>query len=209
MIRVLVVDDHTIVRLGLQRLLEQTPGIEVAAVADRGDVAVELDAELQPDVVLMDVSMPGQSGIESTRQICANRRAASVVMLTAATDRQLVIEALNAGAVGYLVKDADPLILVEGVRAAANGEAPIDPRAARFLLDNRRVANATNLTDRELQVLRLVGGGLANKAIARKLGISDKTVKAHLTRVYAELGVADRTQAALWASTNLDHRDEP
>ncbi len=209
MIRVLVVDDHTIVRLGLQRLLEQTPGIEVAAVADRGDVAVELDAELQPDVVLMDVSMPGQSGIESTRQICANRRAASVVMLTAATDRQLVIEALNAGAVGYLVKDADPLILVEGVRAAANGEAPIDPRAARFLLDNRRVANATNLTDRELQVLRLVRGGLANKAIARQLGISDKTVKAHLTRVYAELGVADRTQAALWASTNLDHRDEP
>lgn len=209
MIRVLVVDDHTIVRLGLQRLLEQTPGIEVAAVADRGEVAVELDAELQPDVVLMDVSMPGQSGIESTRQICANRRAASVVMLTAATDRQLVIEALNAGAVGYLVKDADPVVLVEGVRAAANGEAPIDPRAARFLLDNRRAATATSLTDRELQVLRLVGAGLANKAIARKLGISDKTVKAHLTRVYAELGVADRTQAALWASTNLDHRDEP
>ena len=209
MIRVLVVDDHTIVRLGLQRLLEQTPGIEVAAVADRGEVAVQLDAELQPDVVLMDVSMPGQSGIESTRQICANRHAASVVMLTAATDRQLVIEALNAGAVGYLVKDADPLVLVEGVRAAANGEAPIDPRAARFLLDNRRVANATSLTDRELQVLRLVGGGLANKAIARKLGISDKTVKAHLTRVYAELGVADRTQAALWASTNLDQRNEP
>lgn len=206
MIRVLLVDDHTMVRAGLQRLLEQTSDIEVAAVADRGEIAVNLDAELRPDVILMDVSMPGLSGIESTRQICANRSDASVVMLTASTDRDRVVEALDAGAVGYLVKDSDPAVLLDGVRAAANGDAPLDARAARALLETRQGAPRASLTSREEEVLLLVGQGLANKAIARRLGISDKTVKAHLTRVFAELGVTDRTQAALWASEHLQRR---
>lgn len=203
MIRVLVVDDHTIVRMGLQRLLEQTPGVEVAGVADRGELAVTLDAELQPDVVLMDVSMPGLSGIESTRQICANRKGASVIMLSAATDRERVLAALDAGAVGYLVKDADPTVLIDGLHAAANGDAPLDARAARIVLEGRTRQAETALTSREQEVLRLVGEGLANKAIARRLTISEKTVKAHLTRIFSELGVTDRTQAALWANDNL------
>lgn len=203
MIRVLLVDDHTLVRAGLQRLLEQTGEIEVAAVADRGEEAVALDAELHPDVILMDVSMPGLSGIETTRRICDRRPDASVVMLTATTDRAQVLNALDAGAVGYLIKDSDPIALVDGVRAAANGDSPLDARAARVLLD-KRTRHTPSLTERESEVLLLVGEGLANKAIARRLGISDKTVKAHLTRVFAELEVSDRTQAALWAKEHLD-----
>lgn len=202
MIKVLLVDDHTVVRAGLQRLLEQTGEIEVTGVADRGDVAVALDAELEPDVILMDVSMPGLSGIESTRRICANRSSASVVMLTASTDRTQVIEALDAGAVGYLIKDADPAALIDGVRSAANGDAPLDPRAAKALLV-ARAGRGPALTERETEVLGLIAEGMANKVIARRLGISEKTVKAHLTRVFAELGVSDRTQAALWAKEHL------
>lgn len=199
MIRVMLVDDHSMVRAGLQRLLDQTDDIEVAAVAENADRAVSLDAEIEPDVILMDVSMPGVSGIDATREIVSNRSTAAVVMLTASTDRARVIEALDAGAVGYLVKDSDPEALIEGVRAAANGDAPLDARAGRALLDNRHRNPSPSLTDREEEVLRLLGTGLANKAIAARLGISDKTVKAHLTRVFAELGVTDRTQAALWA----------
>ena len=203
MIRVLLVDDHTLVRAGLQRLLAQTSDIEVVAVAERGEEAVTLATELLPDVILMDVSMPGQSGIESTRKICESQHDAAVIMLTASTDRQQIIEAFDAGAVGYLVKDSDPSVLIEGVRAAANGDAPLDPRAARAVLDSRRRDNGPSLSVRETEVLRLVSDGTANKLIARRLGISESTVKAHLTSVFSELGVSDRTQAALWAREHL------
>ena len=202
MIRVLVVDDHTIVRVGLQRLLDQAGDIEVVGVADRGEDALELDARLRPDVVLMDLSMPGMSGVESTRRICAEREEALVVILTATTEHDRVLDAIDAGAVGYLVKDADPAALADAVRSAAAGNAPLDPRAARHLLRGRRPA--PTLTDREQDVLQLVSKGLANKIIARRLGISERTVKAHLTRVFAELGVSDRTQAALWAREHLE-----
>ena len=205
MIRVLLVDDHTLVRAGLKRLLEQTNEIEVT-VADSGEAAVAIEAELKPDVVLMDVSMPGMSGIETTRRICARRKDASVVMLTSSTDRGNVIDSLDAGAIGYLIKDAEPATLIEGVRAAAQGEAPLDARAAKKLLDARS-RRTTSLTERENEVLSLISDGLSNKAIARRLGISDKTVKSHLTKVFAELGVSDRTQAALWAREHLGSSD--
>jgi len=202
MIRVLLVDDHILVRAGLERLLEQTDAIEVVGVAETGETAIELDAQLEPDVVLMDVSMPGLSGIETTRQICTNRPNASVVMLTASTDRTQVLNALDAGAVGYLIKDSDPATLIEGVLEAASGNAPLDPRAARSLLDSRSSSTQT-MTARETEVLRCIAEGLSNKAIARRLGISEKTVKAHLTRVFSVLGVSDRTQAAIWAHENM------
>lgn len=205
MIRVLLVDDHDIVRIGLERLLDQTDDIVVVGAADRGDTAVGLDRRLQPDVVLMDLSMPETNGIETTRAILANRPEALVVVLTASTDQGQVLDAIEAGAVGYLVKDADPAVLVDGVRAAARGDAPLDPRAARHVLKGRPAPTA--LTEREREVLHLVSQGLANKAIARRLGISDKTVKAHLTRVFAAIGVADRTQAALWARDHLEARE--
>ena len=209
MIKVLLVDDHTLVRAGLQRLLEQTGEMKVI-VADRGETAVDLDAAHRPDVVLMDVSMPGMSGVETTRRICGNRDDASVVMLTAATDHRTVTSAIDAGAIGYLVKDSDPADLIAGIRSAANGEAPLDGRAARSLLEARseRKSPSFTLTTRETEVLRLVAKGLANKAIAARLEISEKTVKAHLTRVFASIGVSDRTQAALWAGEHLGSGDD-
>ena len=131
MIRVLLVDDHVMIRAGLERLLEQDPGIEVVGVADRGTTALELDSELQPDVVVMDISMPDMDGIETTRRLVGERAQACVVMLTAHTDRERVLDAVDAGALGYLVKDADPATLLAGIHSAANGDAPVDPRAAR------------------------------------------------------------------------------
>lgn len=202
MIRVLVVDDHSIVRLGLERLLQQADDIDVIGVADRGQRAIELHRELRPDVVLMDLSMPGStSGIDATRSILAERPDALVVILTASTDHDSVLDAIEAGAVGYLAKDSDPAALVDGVRAAAAGGSPLDPRAARYVLNGR--SERPSLTDREGEVLRLVSEGLPNKTIARQLNISEKTVKAHLTRVFAAIGVTDRTQAALWARDHL------
>lgn len=199
MIRVLLVDDHVMIRAGLERLLDQDPGIEVVAVADRGALALELDAKMQPDVVVMDISMPDMDGIETTRRLVAERAGACVVMLTAHTDRGRVLDAVDAGALGYLVKDADPAALIAGIHAAANGDAPVDPRAARAVIDARARPIGPVLTERETEVLALVAQGEANKVIARRLTISEKTVKAHLTRVFAALGVTDRTQAALWA----------
>ncbi len=199
MIRVLLVDDHAILRDGLERLFSEDPRIEVIASADRGAVALQLDTQLRPDVVVMDISMPHMDGIETTRRLIAQRPDACVVMLTAHTNHDHVLDAVDAGALGYLVKDADPAALVAGVYAAANGDAPVDPRAARVVLDARTKPSSPALTERETQVLALVAQGQANKAIARRLMISEKTVKSHLTRVFATLGVSDRTQAALWA----------
>lgn len=199
MIRVQLVDDHTLVREGLSRLLDLADDIEVAAVASGGEQAVSLDVDTRADVVLMDLSMPGVDGIEATRRICSARPDARVVMLTAHTDRQNVLAALDAGAVGYMAKDAAPDVLISGVRAAASGDSPLDPKAARYLLDAREAPRTPSLTERETEVLQLLASGMANKQIARRLGISEKTVKAHLTRVFGQLGVSDRTQAALWA----------
>lgn len=207
MIRVMVVDDHPTMRAGLAQLLATTPDLEVVAVAADGAQALVLDVEHAADVVLMDVSMPGIDGIETTRRLVAARPAANVVMLTSFAEHDRVLAALDAGAVGYLLKDAEPDELVRGVRAASAGEAPLSPRAANALLANRRRSGGDaavgQLTQREREVLALVAEGLANKAVARRLGISEKTVKAHLTSVYGTLGVSDRTQAALWARRNL------
>ena len=203
MIRVLVVDDHPVMRRGLADLLGAEPDIEIVGSASDGAEAVELHRSLTPDVVLMDIVMPGEDGVAATRQILTDRPSTSVVILTTFADQQKIVDALDAGAVGYLLKDAEPDELTRGVRAAAAGEAPISPRAARELLDARRSRPGDALTTREREVLDLVGAGLANKQIARRLGISEKTVKAHLTRVFATIGVADRTQAALWAERNL------
>ncbi len=149
MIRVLLVDDHVMIRAGLERLLEQDPGIEVVGVADRGTTALELDSELQPDVVVMDISMPDMDGIETTRRLVGERSQACVVMLTAHTDRERVLDAVDAGALGYLVKDADPATLLAGIHSAANGDAPVDPRAARAVIDARARPAGPALTDRE------------------------------------------------------------
>ena len=198
MTRVLLVDDHPILRVSLSRLLDAEPDIEVVGAIDDGSQAVALIAQTAPDVVLMDLSMPVMDGVDATRAIVASGATAKVVVLTSFSDRERIHEALEAGAIGYLLKDAEPDDLLRGVRAAARGDWPIDPRAARLLLGGGPTSGP-RLSAREHEVLELVAAGLANKLVARKLGISERTVKAHLTRIFEQLGVTDRTQAALWA----------
>jgi DNA-binding NarL/FixJ family response regulator len=197
-ISVLLADDHRLLRAGLESLLTSVGDISVVATAADGAEAVEAAAAHRPDVILMDLSMPGMGGVEATRRIVRADPEAVVVALTAFSDRQLVLDAIDAGAVGYLLKDADPDELVRGVRAAAGGESPIAAKVARTLI-SRRTAPGHGLTDREQQVLALLARGMPNRQIGRALGISERTVKAHLTSIFARIEVADRTEAALWA----------
>jgi DNA-binding NarL/FixJ family response regulator len=200
MIRVLLADDHGVIRDGLGRLIAALDGIELVGVAADGEQAVAQCARLTPDVVLMDLDMPVLDGIEATRRIVAAQPATAVVVLTAFSDRPRILGALEAGACGYLLKDVDAGEVGEGIRAAARGESPLDPRAARTMLDARTAPDPFgDLSAREREVLGLLVEGLPNKLIARRLQISEKTVKSHLTRIFRELGVTDRTQAALWA----------
>ena len=200
MIRVLLADDHGVVRDGLGRLIAALEDIELVGVAADGAEAVARARELEPDVVVMDLDMPRMDGIEATRRLLADRPETAVLVLTSFSDRPRIIGALDAGASGYLLKDAASDDVAEGIRAAARGEAPLDPRAARAILAARAEPDPlAGLSEREREVLGLLVEGLPNKLIARRLQISDKTVKSHLTRIFRELGVTDRTQAALWA----------
>jgi DNA-binding NarL/FixJ family response regulator len=200
-IRVVLVDDHAVVRRGLEQLLSGVSDITVVGTAADGEEAIEVVRRTSPDVVLMDLQMPGIDGVAATRQIVADG-GPDVLVLTSFSDAERIVAALDAGAVGYLLKDAEADDVIAGVRAVSRGESPIHPRAARELLGARQGAPANSIVDltpRELEVLELVRKGLANKQIARRLGISERTVKAHLTSVFSRIGVVDRTQAALWA----------
>jgi DNA-binding NarL/FixJ family response regulator len=213
MIRVLLADDHQLVRSGLAALLAGTEDIEVVGTAANGAEAVEMARRTKPRVVLMDLVMPVMDGVEATRRISAELPGTQVVVLTSFSDQERILAALDAGAIGYLLKDVDPAELVRGVHAAARGESPLHPKAARSLLSSRSEGRAegdghrigrpdrqhVELTPREQQVLSLLRQGLANKQIARSLGISQATVKAHLTSVFQRIGVTDRVQAAVWA----------
>jgi DNA-binding NarL/FixJ family response regulator len=200
MIRLLIADDHAVVRSGLRQLAGTLDGVELVAAAANGEEAVALCEAHRPDVVLMDLEMPVLDGIGATRRITDADPRVAVVVLTSFSDRERILGALDAGAVGYLLKDAEPDELERAVRAAARGEAPLDPRAGQALLQARNAASPLDaLSDREREVLELVARGLPNKLISRELSISEKTVKAHLTKVFRTIGVTDRTQAALWA----------
>lgn len=203
MIRVLVVDDHRLVRAGLITLLEATGDIEVAGEAADGRQALEAARAVAPDVVLMDLSMPVLDGVAATRLLLQERPQARVVALTSFSDRQRVNDVLAAGAIGYLLKDSRPDELLAAVRSAAEGHAPLDPRVAGALLPGREPPAADLLSEREKQVLRLAAAGLANKQIARRLGISESTVKVHIGNIFRQIGVRDRTSAALWAREHL------
>jgi DNA-binding NarL/FixJ family response regulator len=199
-IRVLLADDHGVIRDGLGRLIEALDDVELAGVAADGEQAVDRARVLRPDVVLMDLEMPRLDGIQATKRILEERPETAVLVLTSFSDRPRIMGALEAGACGYLLKDVSSDEVAEGIRAAARGESPLDPRAARTVLAARREPDPLEgLSGREREVLALLVEGMANKLIARRLGISEKTVKAHLTRIFRVLDVTDRTQAALWA----------
>lgn len=209
-IRVVIADDHQVVRAGLERLLAGWPNVAVVGAAGDGSEAIRLVAEHRPDVVLMDVSMPVMGGLEATRRIAAEWPAVQVIVLTSFDDQPTVAEALDAGAIGYLLKDSDPTTLREGIESAANGGSPLNPRVARAILSARRADRAEpSVTDREREILELLRQGLANKEIALRLGITVKTVKAHLTSLFTKIGVLDRTQAALWAERFATERPTP
>jgi DNA-binding NarL/FixJ family response regulator len=200
-IRVVVVDDHALLRESLTRLIDGADDVEVVGAAANGREGVELVDRLAPDVVLMDLEMPELDGIGASAEITKRHPSTSVVILTTFAERDNIIDALDAGAVGYLVKDAEPEEIVRGVRAAARGESPLAPRAARTVLAERGARRpADALTARAREVLALLAEGLPNKLIARDLGISQKTVKNYLTTIFQHIGVTDRTQAALWAT---------
>lgn len=201
MIRVLVVDDHGMIRQGLERLLNGFEGIEVVGVGSSGQDAVAVAATVTPDVVLMDLEMPGLfDGVEATRRVKEADPEVKVVILTSFSDRDRILKAFDAGAIGYVLKDGPAEELERAVRAAARGDFPVDPKAARILFARGREADPLSvLSDREQEVLGLVGIGLPNKEIARRLGITERTVKGHLTGIYRTIDVDDRTQAALWA----------
>jgi len=210
MIRLLIADDHAVVRAGLSQLIDALADVELGGPATDGADAHALCGPLTPDGVLRDLEMPRMDGIEATRQITQDHPEVAVVVLTSFSDREKILAALDAGAVGYLLKDVEPPELARAIRAAAAGEVPLDPKAARALLTARTTATpGDSLSERERTVLAMVAEGLPNKLIARKLSISEKTVKAHLTSVFRQIGVTDRTQAALWAVENgvTGHRD--
>jgi DNA-binding NarL/FixJ family response regulator len=201
-VRVVLVDDHPVVRAGIETFLATAPEVDLVGVAAGGAEGVALVGDLVPDVVLMDLAMPGVDGLEATRRIHAAHPSITILVLTSFTDRRKVVEAFDAGAAGYLLKDAPASDLVRAIVAAANGQAPLDPRAARALLTARAGNGGGDFSPRELSVLRLLVEGRPNRAIAKQLGVSEATVKAHLTNIFQRIGVSDRTQAALWAERN-------
>ncbi|GAA2140325.1 response regulator [Streptomyces synnematoformans] len=203
-IRVLLVDDHQVVRRGLRTFLEVQDDIEVVGEAADGDEGVARTAELVPDVVLMDVKMPGTDGIEALRRIRESGSAARVLVITSFTEQRTVVPALRAGAAGYVYKDVDPEALAKAIRSVHAGHVLLQPDVAGALLAQEvgggpAQGRGTTLTEREREVLALIADGRSNREIARALVVSEKTVKTHVSNILMKLDLADRTQAALWA----------
>ncbi|GMQ86005.1 MAG: response regulator transcription factor [Acidimicrobiia bacterium] len=203
--RVLVVDDHTLVRRGTREILERRTEIRVVGEAADGDEAVSLTDRLRPDVVLMDIGMPGLSGVEATREIKARWPDIEVLVLTVHDDDQYLFEAIRAGASGYLLKDVHDYELIDAVLTVAEGGVVLQPAMTRRLVAELRNRGGTlneppptcPLTDRELEVLRLVAKGLSNREVGERLGLSARTVETHLTHVYRKLGASSRTEATI------------
>jgi two-component system, NarL family, response regulator LiaR len=202
-ITVMLVDDHNVVRQGLKLFLATQPDIEVVGEADNGQTAVQLVAQHQPDVVLMDLLMPQLDGISATQQIKSRYPDVEVIALTSFVEDQQVAAVIKAGAIGYLLKDVQPAELATAIRAAQRGEVHLHPQAARRLMQaigpKDQPAVAEPLTEREIEVLRALARGESNKQIADTLIVSEKTVKAHVSNILGKLGLQSRTQAVLYA----------
>ena len=205
-IRVILADDHAVVRKGIREFLETDEGLNVVAEASNGDEALKLIRELRPDVAVLDIQMPGQSGIDVTRAVRTARLSIGVLLLTAFDDEPYIRAALQAGANGYVLKTADAQDIVEAVRAVFEGKSAIDPAITRKLLTQMTRSEASEaliepLSERELEVLRLTAKGYTNKAIGAQLAISDRTVQGHLAKIYDKLHASGRTEAVMRAVT--------
>lgn len=205
-IRVLIVDDHQVVRRGLRTFLEIQDDIEVVGEAADGDEGVARAEELRPDIVLMDVKMPGTDGIEALRELRRLENPARVLVVTSFTEQRTVVPALRAGAAGYVYKDVDPDALAGAIRSINAGHVLLQPEVAGALLSDQAgggtgagAGRGSVLTEREREVLELIADGRSNREIARALVLSEKTVKTHVSNILMKLDLADRTQAALWA----------
>lgn len=214
-ITVLLVDDHKIVRQGVRAFLDTQADITVIAEAESGAEGVRLASEHAPDVVLMDLVMPGMDGVEATRQVKKASPRTQVIVLTSYHQDEYIFPAIRAGALSYILKDTGPEELAEAVRKAAHREAVLHPRVAARVVQElhgsrQDAPNAfTELSERELEVLRLIADGLNNASIAEELVISEKTVKSHVSNILGKLHLADRTQAAIFAwREGLVHRDD-
>jgi NarL family two-component system response regulator LiaR len=210
--RVLIVDDHGVVREGLRAYLELEPDIQVVGEAKDGLEAVRRAAELQPDVVLMDLVMPNMDGVDATSRIKQQQPATHVIILTSFLDDERVVPAIRAGATSYLLKDVAATDLARAIRGARAGQAQLHPEVARRLMQQvtspRKPDAGAQLTDREREVLRLLADGRSNKEIARSLVVSERTVKGHVSNILGKLGLQDRTQAALFAVRNGLSQDQ-
>lgn len=205
-IRVLLVDDHQVVRRGLRTFLEVQGDIEVVGEAGDGEEGVARAQELRPDVILMDVKMPGIDGIEALRLLRDAENPARVLIVTSFTEQRTVVPALRAGAAGYVYKDVDPVALADAIRSVHAGHVLLQPEVAGALLSQEQGGTGQGrgnaLTEREREVLGLISDGRSNREIARALVLSEKTVKTHVSNILMKLDLADRTQAALWAVRN-------
>ena len=206
-LRVLVVDDHDLFRTGLRNLLEEE-GVNVVGEAENGETAIRLASDLTPDVVIMDLNMPGAGGVETTRRLSSLTPLSRVVVLTISADDDDVMNAVMAGACGYLLKDSSIQELIAGIRAASEGESLISPQIAAKVLQRLRAQSKdadaaevirAELSDRELEVLKLIANGKDNAQIARELFISPKTVKNHISNILMKLQIENRIQAAVYA----------
>ena len=204
-ISLLITDDHALVRQGIRAFLELQPDLNVIGEAGSGEEAVRMAAELVPDVVLMDLVMPGIGGVEATRQVKQASPHSQIIVLTSYHEDEYIFPALRAGALSYVLKDVGPDELADTVRKAARGESVLHPRVASRVVEELRGTRRdmpnlfTDLSDRELDVLRLIADGLSNAEIADKLIISEKTVKGHVSNILGKLHMMDRTQAAVFA----------
>jgi NarL family two-component system response regulator LiaR len=213
-ITILIVDDHTVVRQGVRAFFDTQPDLKVIGEAGSGEEAVKLATQFVPDVVLMDLVMPGMDGVEATRQLKRASPRSQVVVLTSYHEDEYIFPAIRAGALSYVLKDISPRDLAEAARMAANGEVVLNSRvAARVIqeLQGLRTDQAnpfTELSERELEVLRLIAAGLSNAGMADKLVLSEKTIKGHVSNILSKLHLVDRTQAAIYAwREGIVHRE--
>lgn len=206
-INIVIADDHPMFRHGLKQILELETDMVVSAQACNGEEAVKFARQYKPDVILMDINMPGMNGLQAIKELKAEKAAAKIIVLTIHQDREYLFKTLQMGAEGYVLKDAEPAVLIEAIRNVCNGQTYIQPSMTKELVQEfNRVTlfekNKTadnNLTSREIEVLELIADGMINKEIAHQLYISEKTVKNHVSNIFKKLNVSDRTQAAIYA----------